>query len=87
MPNQVVTEDKTPADDEILLVSSSIELVKLMMVALASVIVASKSPIVRFELVMASSFSLASSSHQLVYSSIAFPSLARSASTCYALAH
>ena len=37
------------------------------MLASASSIVASRSPIVRFELVMASSFSFASSSHHEVY--------------------
>ena len=70
-----------PADDEILLVSSSIELVKLPMVALASALVASKSPIVRFELVMASSFVFASSSHHMEYSSISLDSFSRSEAT------
>jgi hypothetical protein len=59
---------------EIFVVSSSIEVVNDIMVALASSIVAIRSPIVRFELVIASSFSLASSSHQDVYSSISFSS-------------
>ena len=53
--------------EEILLVSSSMDAVSDWMLASASSIVASRSPIVRFELVMASSFSFASSSHHEVY--------------------
>merc|ERR1740138_1259891 len=49
---------------EILVVSSSMEEVRVTTEAFASSIVASRSPIVRFELVIASSFVFASSSHQ-----------------------
>jgi len=69
------------SDVEIFVVSSSMELVSVRTDAFASSIVASRSPIVRFELVIASSFVFASSSHQEVYSSMSDSSLARSAST------
>jgi len=65
----------------IFVVSSSVSDVSSAMRAVESWIAASRSPIVRFALVMASSFMFASSSHHVVYSSISFSSATRSAAT------
>ena len=66
---------------EIFVVSSSMELVRVTTDALQSSMVAPRSSIVRFELVIASSLVFASSSHHDVYSSINFSSADKSAST------